>query len=651
MSEQRDESGRDPEDAAPAPSDARLNAILHALPDLMFRIRADGTFLEFFAPDESELAAPPATIVGHTLEDLLPPEVAAASRSAMRRALQSGKVETHEYPLDLPGGRRYFEARHVASGPDEILAIVRNVTQRRQDEQALRRSEESFRTLIDKSPDLIVVHRHGAIVYANERGIKLLGYDGPQQLLGNPALMLVHPDDRAVVEARIRRMLETGEPAPAVEERILRRDGSAIVAEVVAIPLEFQGEPSVIVVGHDITARLQAEQERRVLEERVQHAQKLESLGVLAGGIAHDFNNLLMGVLGNAGLALAQLPDDSPARDTLSRIEAAGRRAADLTRQLLAYSGKGKFVVEPVDLSRFVEEMIHLLQTVISKRAALRLQLAANLPMIEADASQLSQVVMNLITNASDALGDENGTITITTGAMHASREYLSSTFLSDQLAEGPYVYLEVTDTGQGMDVATVGRIFDPFFTTKFAGRGLGLAAVLGIVRGHHGTVRVYSEPGQGTTFKVLIPCSARATAGRPAPLPSPPPVAMDEEITVLVVDDDDIARTLARELLEHFGCRVMTAEDGTEGVRVVREHGEQIDVVLLDMTMPRMSGAETFAEMRKVRANIRVVLTSGYNEQDAVERFAGKGLAGFIQKPYLPEALVNKLRSVCRRA
>ena len=253
--------------------------------------------------------------------------------------------------------------------------------------------------------------------------------------------------------------------------------------------------------------------ERRRGEEQMRNAQKLESLGVLAGGIAHDFNNLLVGVLGNAGLALLELPEDSPARQPIRDIEVSAQRAAELTRQMLAYSGRGRFRVEPVDLSSVVEEMSQLLRRVISKQTQLSLRLGRHVPAVVADVTQLRQVVMNLITNASDALGDAAGIVTLETGTVLADRAMLASTYLNEPLPAGPYVYLEVTDTGCGMDPATSARIFEPFFTTKFTGRGLGLAAVLGIVRGHKGAISVQSIVGKGTTFRVLLPASA-STAG-----------------------------------------------------------------------------------------------------------------------------------------
>ncbi len=394
-----------------------------------------------------------------------------------------------------------------------------------------------------------------------------------------------------------------------------------------------------------IMGRIRADEERRELEGQIQQAQKLESLGVLAGGIAHDFNNFLTGILGNASIVLAELPEGSEVRRSVEHIETAAQRAADLTRQMLAYSGKGSFVAQPIDLTELVEEMTDFLKASISKKAALQCDLARGLPAIEADASQVRQVVMNLITNASEALGDDTGTIAISTGALECDRACLSTTYLGEEMAEGQYVYVEVRDSGCGMDRETLGRIFDPFFTTKFSGRGLGLAATLGIVRGHRGALKVDSEPGRGTTFRILFPASSKA-AREVAP----------REIsgqgwqgsgTILVVDDEPLVLQLASNILERAGFSVLTATDGVQGVNKFRENASDILVVLLDMTMPRMSGAEVFREIRGMRSDARVLLSSGYSEEEARHRFEGEGPVGFLHKPYRSAALLDKLREI----
>jgi PAS domain S-box-containing protein len=383
--------------------------------------------------------------------------------------------------------------------------------------------------------------------------------------------------------------------------------------------------------------------ERRGLELKVQHAQKLESLGVLAGGIAHDFNNLLVGILGNVGLALQDTRPEAPVVPLLHDIQTAALRAADLTKQMLAYSGKGRFVVENLDLNHVIEEMIHLLKVVINKQAVLKLNLAGNLPTVEADATQLRQVVMNLITNASDAIGDRSGVISITTGAVDVDKTYLGTTYLDEGLSEGDYVFVEVSDTGEGMDATTQARIFDPFFTTKFTGRGLGLAAVLGILRSHRGAVKVYSEIGRGSTFKVLLPCAPGSTR-ETLSSPSTPSIAAVGEGLILVCDDEETIRAIARRILQKAGFTVITASDGKEAVSCFRERSKEIRAVLLDMTMPGLSGEQVFHEMRRINPEVRVLLSSGYNEQDATSHFVGKGLAGFIQKPWSPNELVKAL-------
>ena len=625
-------------------SERQYRMLMERASDGILIANAEGQLLSANQQACAMLGYPESTLLTMRLTDFV------CENDADATALFGGQEqgETALVERRLRRGNGAFVDVEVSSTvmPDgRLQGILRDVTERKRAVEALRRSEESFRRLIERSPGVVVVHRGGVIVYANEAAATALGYGDPKELVGVSALDIVHPEDKGVVVERIARQLETGEPVPLREERYLRRDGTLLYVEVAGIPLDFQGELSTIVVGHDITERKRTERERIALEVKLQHAQKLESLGVLAGGIAHDFNNLLMGVLGNAGLALMELAPESPARGSLKRIETSAHRAAELTKQLLAYSGKGKFVVQPLNISKLVEEMVHLLETVVSKKAVLRLTFSPDLPLIEGDATQMRQIVMNLITNASDALGDQDGVIMIRTGTAMVDQAYLADTVLDADLEEGEYVFVEVSDTGCGMPHETAAKIFDPFYTTKFTGRGLGLAAVLGIVRGHRGTVKVYSEPGHGTCFKILLPkCDADAVA---------PTARLDAgrrwtgRGLVLVVDDEEIVRSVAQTVLEKQGFEVITADDGEQGVAVFRERADEIQLVLLDMTMPRMSGEEAFAVIRRIRPHARVLLTSGYNEQEAIGSFTGKGLAGFIQKPYTPSELLARIRSV----
>ncbi len=385
----------------------------------------------------------------------------------------------------------------------------------------------------------------------------------------------------------------------------------------------------------DITGRKKAERERRELERQVQQAQKLESLGVLAGGIAHDFNNILMVVLGNAELALESVPAYSPARMNLEQVTRAVRQAADLCRQMFAYTGKSSFTRRPVDLKSLVEEISHLLKTSISKKAVLSLQLEEDLPPINADPSQLRQVVMNLLINASEALEGKSGYITVSVGATLCDAEELNNTEFDDGLQSGLCVFLEVADTGTGMDEDTRRRLFEPFFSTKFTGRGLGLAAVLGIVRGHNGAIRIETEPGKGTTFRVLFPARESGEAIPAAPGPASGGLDWRGKGTVLLAEDEETLRALGGQILKRLGLEVITASDGREAVELFRKHRKKIDLVLLDLTMPRLDGGEALEEIRKIDPSARVVIASGYSEADLAERFAGRNLTGILQKPY----------------
>jgi CheY-like chemotaxis protein len=330
----------------------------------------------------------------------------------------------------------------------------------------------------------------------------------------------------------------------------------------------------------------------------------------------------------------------------VDQIDAVTIRAADLCRQLLAYSGKGRFIVRPLDLSELLRQTAPLLRLSVGKNATLRLDLADMLPAVDADATQMRQVTMNLVVNAAEALGERAGVIGIATGVLHAEGDYLRTTFLAPELAEGKYVFIEVSDNGCGMGPATQAKIFDPFFSTKFIGRGLGLSAVLGIVRGHNGAIKVYSELGRGTTIKLLFPASEDSASRLKQPPTEP---VLQRRGTVLVVDDEEVVRGVASRILGSYGFDLLLANDGREGVARFREHRAEIVAVLMDLTMPSMDGVDAFREIRSLDENVPVLLMSGYNEQDAVTRFAGKGLSGFVQKPFTAEMLRERLLSVLR--
>jgi signal transduction histidine kinase/CheY-like chemotaxis protein len=399
----------------------------------------------------------------------------------------------------------------------------------------------------------------------------------------------------------------------------------------------------VLGVSMDVTARHRAEVEQSRLREQLVAMQKLESLGILAGGIAHDFNNLLTPILVGASTALLSIPLDNPVREDLDNVITAAHRAAELTRQMLAYSGRAHVQIRPIDLSGHVREIAALLETTMPKKVQLRLELEPGLPAIQADVAQVQQIVMNLVINAAEAIGDQPGTVLVNTGAQHVGETAAATLLTADGLMPGEYVFVRVRDTGHGMDEATQGKIFDPFFTTKFTGRGLGLAAVLGIVRGHRGAISIDSSPGQGSTFKVFFPTASASIVADDLAVPG----EYRSHGLLLVIDDDAGVRSAMRRILERFGFSVMEAEDGRRGADLFAVHAGDIALVILDMTMPKMNGEETFRAIRCLRADVPVILTSGYSEIEMAGRFSALRFAGFLEKPFTPAILAEKLARI----
>jgi len=569
---------------------------------------------------------------------------------------QKVKAIADKYGIDAEELQKHAEA--YESRPRFLIDVARDylvtsarligeIAARKSTADTLLQKKDFLESIVDTAQTIILVlDIEGRIVRFNPYMEELTGFS-LDEVAGKDWFSTFLPSRdqdkiRGVFESAI-----SGTRTRGIINPIVKKDGGTRLVEWWDDELRnAKGElTGILAIGQDITERALAEEKEKKLIAQVQHVQKLESLGTLAGGIAHDFNNLLMGIIGNLDLAKENIATSSTTFDNVSQAEMAAKRASELCRQLLAYSGKGRFIVESLNLNDIVDEMVHLLEVSISKTVVLKYNLAENLPPIEVDATQTRQVIMNLITNASESIGNKSGVVSIITGAMECDRSYLDEVFLADGLPEGVYVYIEVADTGCGMDAETVEKIFDPFFTTKFTGRGLGLAAVLGIVRGHGGAIKVYSEPRRGTTFKVLFPASDQ------------PAVALKDESadtdgwrgegTILLVDDDETVRAVCGIMLERLGFEVMTAPDGREAVNLYRSHADTIRCVILDLTMPHMDGDTALREIRRIKNDVPVLLTSGYNEQEIIDRFAGKKLAGFIQKPFRKAALSAKLREV----
>jgi PAS domain S-box-containing protein len=642
---QRDITKRRSAEEALKASEEHLRQVIDLVPHFIFAKDEQGRFILVNEAMAQAYGATVGELIGKRDADFTATqEEAQRFASDDLEVVRTGKPRLiPEEPItDAQGNTRLLQTLKIPftyNGQPAMLGVSTDITDRKRVEEALREREESYRRLVELAQEgIVTVDIAERITFCNPAFVTTLGYTREDELLGRSLLEFVD----AGYHQAVRRGSEKRQhgDTSTYEVVMLARTGEKKTFFVTASPLfdrldQYEGALGVLT---DVTERKRAEQ-------ALAYAQKLESLGVLAGGIAHDFNNLLVGVMGNAGLALREMSVSSAARRYILDIEMASQRAADLTRQMLAYSGKGQLSVQTFDLSQAVEEITRLLEAAIPRNVILKFDLARDLPAVEADSVQIRQVAMNLILNAAEAIGEASGIVTVATGAVEADSEYLATSFLQERPVEGLYVFLEVSDTGCGMDSATREKIFDPFFTTKFTGRGLGLAAVLGIVRAHQGSIKVYSEPGRGSTFKVLLPASAQLFIETVPAVPAQN--AWRGEGTVLVVDDEPTVRAVAKRVLEQQGFSVLTAADGEEGLALFKQRQAEIALVLLDMTMPKLSGEEAYREMRRVQPDVCVVLSSGYNEHDATTRFSGKGLAGFLQKPYSPSELLSKVRGV----
>jgi PAS domain S-box-containing protein len=605
------------------------------------------------------------SIIGFTVEECLTsdlpgfhPDDMPAVVAVGKRVRETGQPSRNEVRVGHKQGHWvWIETTLVgwypaADGAFHTIAFSRDISDLKSAEAARRESEERYRIVSQMSCDLIFeVNQEGGQTYVGPGNEEIIGYT-PEEVLAIEPWSLIHPDDEDRIREQLAKEFAEGpEERPrsrklrVMEYRLRHRDGRWLWFETLGLAYrKADGERYFLAVTRDVTERRLAEQARSELEESMQRAQKLESLGVLAGGIAHDFNNLLTPILGAAGLGLQELPEDAPVRARLEKIQQAARRAAALTNQMLAYAGQSPLRVERLDLSTLVGQMRELVAAAISGRVTLDLQLESELPAVEVEPAQITQVVMNLITNAAESLGEGAGRIAVRTGVVNVDTPPSESLF-AETMATGPHVYFEVSDTGSGMDAETRARIFDPFFTTKFTGRGLGLAAVAGIVRVHHGGIEVDSEPGRGTRFRVLLP----AVAG-PVAQPTQERLPIEgwrASGTVLVIDDDEGVCELAEDVLRGAGMTVLTAADGHEGVKLFRLHADSIRVILLDRTMPSLSGTDTFEAIRALRSDAKIVLVSGHLEERVTGELTGRGLAGFLKKPFSPETLLARVRQV----
>ncbi len=517
-----------------------------------------------------------------------------------------------------------------------ILVAFEDITDRK------RAADARYRRLFESARDGIVLidARTAEIMDVNPYVERLFGYSR-NSLVGRTFWETEPMQNVPTMRSALQQIRDQG--VSRFDDLVLRNsEGAELHTEVIA-NVYWEGDRQAIQFNiRDVS-------ERKKFEHELQETQKLESLGLLAGGIAHDFNNLLTGILGNASFAYTELPPEEPMRARLREIIQASERAGFLTRQMLAYAGRGRFVTETFDVGDLVRETSTLVRTSIPKTVDLVLNTAPDLPPIEADPAQIQQIIMNLLINAGEAIGEnKQGRLEIRTSIREFDAREAAELFRPEHSQPGVYIQLEVKDNGPGMDEATKARIFEPFFTTKFTGRGLGLAAVQGIVKAHGGAIRVYSTPGHGTTFLVFLPAkSASAVEVRAAKIR---PSTIPPHSVVLVIEDEPVVRSVVTRVLSRAGVKVLTAENGKQGVDLFLEHQPIISLVLLDLQMPVMGGEEALAHLKEIDPDVTVILSSGFDESEAHRRFSNLDLAAFLQKPYTNDRLIEAIAGALQR-
>ncbi len=640
-------------------SEEKFRHHIESSTDVIFTLNASGIFMfvspaweRHFGYHVDEVQG--FSFAGFSHPDDIPPLIA-----YLHRVLSTGQTETSPpYRVKCANGSwRPFEANGStfvdSSGELLFIGVGHDISERIEKERALLEKEQMFRAFFEQGYYFAgLLNTDGTLIDVNFTALHFGGLE-KSDVIGKPFWETPWWMHSPELQEKLRQAVTSaaqGEIA-TFEATHPTPDGALHYIDFSLRPVKDPSGTVLFLVpeGRDITERKKTEEERLNLERQLLHTQKLESLGILSGGIAHDFNNLLQALLGNLELALMRLPGETPVRKNIDQAIKAGRQAAKLTNMMLAYSGKGLFVIRPLNLSTLVEENATMLDAAIPKSISLVQHLDNSIPIIRADAGQLQQVIMNLITNAAEAIGNANGVITLETGIGDFDQLFLNKSSLDEKTVAGRYVWLMVSDNGCGMDGETLRKLFDPFFTTKFTGRGLGMSAVLGIIRAHKGAFLVESAPESGTTIKVLFPTADIQTAA----------VEIDNKdvsaqykligrsLKVLVVDDEDMVRDVSTSMFDELGFETLVAASGEEALGIFRKESNCIDVVLLDQVMPNMDGVTVFKELRKVQPGIKVLLASGFSQQEVSERFKGLGLTGFIQKPYTLESLTTELKRI----
>ena len=559
---------------------------------------------------------------------------------AYLKVQKTGQPFDHEYRIISPDGSiqwiwdHGFPIRGEKGQVTRYVGVAHNITERKRAEEALHISEEKYRLVVENANDAIFIVQNERIKFPNRQMLVITGYN-EEELKSLPFFSFIHADDKDMVMERHRRRLQ-GENVPATYSfRISNKSGGIVWVEASVVLVTWEGGPAALVFLRDITFQ-------KKLEEQLFHAQKMEAIGTLAGGVAHDFNNLLMGILGYTSLMLMKTDKSHPFYEKLKIIEQQVESGTQLTKQLLGFARGGKYEVKPVNVNDLIIKTSDIFSRT-KKEITIHKKLQEDLYTIEADTGQIEQVLFNLYVNAWQAM-PSGGRLYLETQNVNLDEQQCRAY----NVEPGTFIKISVTDTGIGMDAKTQKRIFEPFFSTKGVGKGtgLGLASAYGIIKNHGGDITVYSEKGRGTTFTIYLPASeAKPSKTRPSQIR-----LFTGDETIMIVDDEPINIAATKELLEELGYRIMTAQSGPEAIKLFKEHSKDIKLVILDMIMPQMNGKEILVKLMKIDKNVRVLLSSGYNIDGEAAEILDMGCKGFIQKPFRPEEISQKIREVLDR-
>lgn len=599
----------------------------------------NGDYLEINQAASIQTGYSRKELISMNILDLAPIEKRGQAQWHFQKLRQDGKAGGEVMFRRKDGSDGVWMISAVKLSPTRYLGFTKNITASKKMELELQRETEAIEASID---GIAILNQQKEYIYLNRAYALMYGYDSPDELIGKNWRILSRDKEIQHFER---------ETLPILNERgHWRGEGTGIKKNGTLFPREISltslVDGGLICIVRDISDRKESEKERLELERRFLQSQKLESLGLMAGGIAHDFNNLLTTILGNLDMALSHLSPDSPAQDNLEDALQASKLAADLTRQMLAYSGKGIFKEEPIDLNDLVRENVNILRSSIPKNVDFQLCLGPDIPPISADPGRIQQVVMNLVTNAAESIDDKPGEVVLATRMEDCTRKILEKSWLENKPPPGRFVVLEVSDNGLGMDSNTVLKIFDPFFSTKFPGRGLGLAAVLGIIKACHGAIMVDTKPGEGTSIRIFFPSMIPETDfGKKVMFPRE---SLEDKLPpgtkILLVDDEVLVLRIGIRMLEKLGAEVLTAENGEEAIRIFQENHKAFTAVILDLSMPRMDGMTAMTELKKIDSGVPVILSSGYSRETVTEQFHDSEPTGFLEKPYRFEQLRAEL-------